>query len=97
VEWLARHTALLALRAEHIVPRLAGTDGGAKYEAIGAHGIAVDWTLGDGSRLHLRANFGGTAEPGIARARGTLLHSEGDCGDGPGLAPWSGLWTLEPA
>jgi malto-oligosyltrehalose trehalohydrolase len=95
-EWLARHSALLALRSEHIVPRLAGMGGGAKYEAIGTHGLAVDWTLGDGSRLHLRANFGAKPEPGIGRAPGAILHSEGDC-EGPGLGAWSGVWSLEPA
>jgi 1,4-alpha-glucan branching enzyme len=95
-EWLARHSALLALRSEHIVPRLAGMGGGAKYEAIGTHGLAVDWTLGDGSRLHLRANFGAKPEPGIGRAPGAILHSEGDC-EGPGLGSWSGVWSLEPA
>ena len=97
LEWLAWHRALLALRATHIVPRLVGGARGARHEAIGAGGIAVDWTLGDGARLRLRANFSAAPEPGIARAPGVILHAEGDCGAGPGLAPWSGLWTLEPA
>ncbi len=97
VQWLGWHRALLALRATQVVPRLAGAGRGARHESIGAGGITVDWTLGDGSRLHLRANFSAAAEPGIARAPGVLLHTEGDCGAGPGLAPWSGLWTLEPA
>jgi hypothetical protein len=57
----------------------------------------VDWTFGDGSVLHLRANFGAEPEPAVAPARGALLHSEGDCGAQGGMPPWGGAWTLESA
>ncbi len=94
-EALTRCRALLALRREHIVPRLEGTARGASFAAEGGGAFAVDWTLGDGSRLHLRANFGaGTAS--LGRAPGTLLYAAGECNDGA-LGPWSGTWTIEPA
>jgi len=95
-EWLARYRALLHLRHELIVPRLAGERHDARFEAAGAHAIAVDWILGDGSRLHLRANFG-PAEEHVRRAAGAIVHTEGDCSASWGLPPWGGIWTLEPA
>ena len=95
-EWLARYSALLALRAAEIVPRLAGDLHAGRFEAIGAGGVAVDWTLGDGSVLHLRANFAG-APANLPRARGAPLHAEGDCSAAGTLPAWGGVWTLEPA
>jgi maltooligosyltrehalose trehalohydrolase len=92
---LVRHRALLALRARCIAPRLADTRCEGHFEAIAATGVAVDWKLGDGSRLHLRANFGAAPLEGIARAPGELLHAEGDCSAAKGLPAWGGIWTLE--
>jgi len=59
--------------------------------------VAVDWTLGDGSRLHLRANFAATPARDAERAPGIVLHSEGEAGGTRGLGAWSGCWTLESA
>ena len=95
-EWLARFTALAKLRAAHIVPRLAGEPRGARFESAAPGAILVDWTLGDQSILHMRANFSGEAAPSLAPAAGDTLHTEGDCGDA-GLGPWSGVWTMETA
>jgi len=92
--WLARTRTLLDIRRMQVVPRLQGRPMRASWESKG-NAVSVDWTLGDGSRLHLRANFGAAAEPGIAMPPGTLLHSEGDTANG--LAAWAGCWTLEAA
>jgi malto-oligosyltrehalose trehalohydrolase len=97
IEWLAFFRALLALRREFIVPLLASKRRAARFEAKGRNGVAVDWTFGDGSVLHLRANFGPDPEPALAPARGALLHSEGDCGVPGGMPPWGGAWNLETA
>jgi len=94
---LARHRALLALRATHVVPRLQGGIRAARHEAIGAGGISVDWTLGDGARLHLRANFSAAREGAMTQAPGVVLHTEGERGAAQGLPPWGGVWSLEPA
>jgi hypothetical protein len=57
----------------------------------------VDWVLGDGARLHLRANFGAARLEGVPRPAGIVLHGEGEPAVDNALAPWSGIWTLEPA
>jgi maltooligosyltrehalose trehalohydrolase len=95
VEWLAFFRAMLALRRAYIVPRLGQKHRAAHFEAMGDRGVAVDWTFGDGTILHLRANFGPDPEPALAPARGALLHSEGDCTVAGGMPPWGGAWNLE--
>jgi maltooligosyltrehalose trehalohydrolase len=96
-ECLARYSALLALRREHIVARLDGTHRGARFDAAPPGGVLVDWTLPDGSTLHLRANFSDESAPEVKPAPGAVLHTEGTCSAGEGLAPWSGVWTMETA
>jgi len=91
---LARFLELLALRREHIVPRLDDTPRVAQFDAVAPGAVLVDWTLADGARLHLRANFSAEAAP-IESAPGTILHAEGSSNGG--LGPWSGTWTLEAA
>ena len=85
-----------ALRAEAIVPRLAKGAAHGRYESAPPGLVVVDWTLGDGSRLHLRANLADSpaASPG---AQGELLHQEGTGLAGGKLGAWSGTWTLEKA
>jgi len=61
-EWLAYVTELLGLRRQHLVPRLARQRGGGRFACEGAL-LRVEWTLGDGGRWRLLANFGsGDAE-----------------------------------
>ena len=96
-EWLALYRTLLALRARHIVPHLEGAACGARFHTPGAAALAVDWTLGDGARLHLRANFDAEPAPELARAPGATLHVEGAAAGERGLGPWSGAWTVEDA
>jgi 1,4-alpha-glucan branching enzyme/maltooligosyltrehalose trehalohydrolase len=94
--WLAFYRDLLAKRARYIVPHLDGKRFGARFEPVGAGGLAVDWTLADGSRLHLRANFSDTGCEAMRGAPGALVHAEGEARDA-GRAPWSGAWSLEAA
>ena len=61
---LAAHTDVLAfyreclqLRASAIVPRLFGIDPSGTFEVERGDVLYVHWTLGDGARLHLTANF----------------------------------------
>ena len=92
-EILAHHRELLALRAREIVPRIAGGAQG-RFSVSSDTGVVVDWTLGDGWRLHLRANLGGEPVPFVAGA-GDRIHMEGSA-PADGLLPgWSGVWTLE--
>ena len=94
--WLARYRALIALRMGYVVPHLGGAGHAGRYAVVGASALAVDWTLADGARLHLRANFSAAATPGIARPPGILLHSEGEACAADELPAWGGAWTLEP-
>ncbi len=93
--WLALYRELLALRARRIVPHLAGRGFRARFETVGAAGLAVDWTLPDGARLHLRANFSGEALDGLVPAPGEALRVAGGDRSAAGWPPWSGAWTLE--
>ena len=92
-EWLGFYRALLRLRRSRIVPRLTRPHRSAAFDAREDVAI-VDWTFGDGSMLHLRANFSALHAPQVPRPPGALLHAEGEC-DERGCAPWSGAWTLE--
>ncbi|MCB4822079.1 malto-oligosyltrehalose trehalohydrolase [Roseicella aerolata] len=59
---LALHRRLLALRREHIIPRLPGAKAlGA--QAIGEKAVLARWRLGDGSLLTIATNLGGEAAP----------------------------------
>lgn len=86
---LDRTRDLLALRARHVVPYLAGTGGGSGRLIKAEDGvIAVDWHL-DGVILGLRANLG---EHGVTlpEAEGEVFHQTGTPG-----APRSSLHTLK--
>jgi maltooligosyltrehalose trehalohydrolase len=101
---LEHHRLLLSIRKRDIVPHIPGRSHAGTFEAVGLTGetlgqtgLAVDWVLGDGARLHLRANFGEGRLEGVARPAGIVLHGEGAPAEGNTLGPWSGIWTLEPA
>jgi len=96
-EWLALYRGLLATRARRIVPHLAGDRFAASHAVHGASGLAVDWALGDGARLHLRANFSGAPADGLPPAPGEILHAQGGAPEGSRWPAWSGRWTLEAA
>ena len=89
---LAHHRELIALRAREIVPRIAKGARG-RFDLAGPAGLNVDWDLGEGSRLHLRANFGDAALAAGTPA-GRSIHVEGEFASGE-LGAWSALWTLE--
>ncbi|HUI98945.1 MAG TPA: malto-oligosyltrehalose trehalohydrolase [Usitatibacter sp.] len=91
--WLALYRELLQVRARRIVPHLAGERFAARFDTHGSAGLAVDWTLPDGARLHLRANFS-EGEARVPRAAGETIHVAGDA-DAQRLAPWSGRWSIE--
>ncbi len=75
--WLALYRELLALRREHIVPRLARMGGHAgRFEVLAGGAVAVSWRLGDGSGLELRLNLGPDAVAVGNHPAGTLLRCE---------------------
>ncbi|AZQ68457.1 malto-oligosyltrehalose trehalohydrolase [Silicimonas algicola] len=78
---------LLHLRHTEIVPRLAGTGGGAGRLLAAADGaLAVDWQL-DGGLLQLRANFA-DAPRELPAVDGTELHKVGELGAPKSAVHW---------
>jgi maltooligosyltrehalose trehalohydrolase len=79
--------ALLRLRHEHLVPRLAGVRGGGRHRCIG-DAFRVEWTLGDGSLWRLDANFGAAPLLVEGLTEGETIHARGvSTDDGELLAP----------
>jgi malto-oligosyltrehalose trehalohydrolase len=102
-EILAWHRRLLALRHRELVPRLAGAPGASgRQRRLGDGAVAVEWRLGDGSRLALAANLAAQPWRGapIAPAGRLLLETpDGAARDAArgALPPWSACWRLAPA
>jgi malto-oligosyltrehalose trehalohydrolase len=92
----ALYRELLRLRRVHIVPRLAGMPASGAFTASGRAGLAVHWTLGDRSRLHLVANLSAVAMESVAHPSGEVIYASGAIRDGA-APPWSVVWTLEAA
>ena len=90
---IARTRMLLALRREHVVPRLIGAGGHAGRVIEAEPGaVSVDWRL-DGATLRMRANLG-DAPRGMARATGTLIFGPAP-GVGDELAPFGVVFYLD--
>lgn len=95
-----RHAALyrhlIALRKQHITPRLAGMQGkSGRYQVLGEKVVQVDWTLGDGSTLSLTANLSAEPFDGVNVWGEDHLWLEGFA-TGSTLEPWSAVFTLKP-
>ncbi|HQR53496.1 MAG TPA: malto-oligosyltrehalose trehalohydrolase [Burkholderiales bacterium] len=93
-QWLALYRQLLALRRAEIVPRLPGMHAGGRWQRLQQHGLAVDWQLGDGSRLHLVCNLSDLPLANVALPRGRLLHAT-HSSSAADIPPWSAAWLLE--
>jgi 1,4-alpha-glucan branching enzyme/maltooligosyltrehalose trehalohydrolase len=99
--WLEYYRSLLSLRRTHVVPRLPGMGGGAKFELIEATGLVVLWRLGDGARLTLLANLGDSSVEGTLCFAGTPFYlSQPDLLEifsTGNMPPWSAAWFIEEA
>ncbi|MBX6392765.1 MAG: malto-oligosyltrehalose trehalohydrolase [Burkholderiales bacterium] len=96
---LALYRQLLALRHRHIVPRLRGITPSGSYVAHERAGLHVQWTLGDGARLELRANLRDTPAEDVTPPVGTPIYcspsvKDPQLRDGR-LPPWSVVWSLQ--
>jgi len=99
-EWLALYRELLALRHRSIVPRLAGMQSGGDFHIEAGGVLRVQWTLGEGSRLHLIANFAATASAPVAMPRGEIVYAQPRSRSRAArrkLAAWCVAFTLEQA
>ena len=90
---LAHTRTLLALRARHLVPRLASGPAHGSGTAVTERAIAVDWTFAEGSTLSVRANLG-DGPVAMPPASGEMIHFEGAAPTGWTLAPWSAVWKV---
>jgi len=96
---LALVRGLIALRHNHLLPRLRGTRGGAKLEILNGV-LRVEWTLGDGVRLRLLAHFDAAPVSVPPRLAGDAIYSDGIAVSGDGslvLAPGAVEVLLVPA
>ena len=100
-EWHALHRELLALRQRVIVPRLAGMLSGGDFRIEDASVLRVQWTLGEGSRLHLVANFTAAASGPLPLPPGQLVYASSSLAEGVAgqcaLPAWTVAYTLEAA
>ena len=97
--WHSFYADLLELRRRFIVPHLSGTNHRGSFSVDGTH-LCVDWSLGDGSKLHLRANFSAVEWEQVPPAAGVVIWADGPAGARWGrnrLQPWSASWTMEAA
>jgi maltooligosyltrehalose trehalohydrolase len=88
------YVELLDVRRRRIVPHLTGMHHAAKFSAEGS-ALAVDWTLGDGSRLYLQANFSGADWTDVPDVPGEVIFPFHAHVSDPILGPWQARWTLE--
>lgn len=94
------YRALLAVRREHIVPKIEGLVGRAAYQVLGSHAVRVDWPFLDGSSLLLLANLGESAVRLEERPQGRVLFQTGmKQGELPmeELPPHSVIWLGKTA
>lgn len=98
--WLKFHRHLLVLRQQEIMPRLPGMRlSDTTVLQIGAHGLRVDWQMGDGSLLILLANLS-AEELDISHCKptGRLIYASFDAmsaSQNDGLMPaWSIVWAI---
>jgi maltooligosyltrehalose trehalohydrolase len=94
--WHALYRELLGLRHQHIAPRLAGMAPSGRFKLGGSDALAVSWTLGDGARLHLFANFGDSTSGAFELPHGHVLYASHPPGGGV-LEPFACLCMLEGA
>lgn len=92
---LEHYRDLITVRKAEVVPRLAGMKGySGEYEVLDDRLIAVRWTLGDGSRLHLVANLREAPAQFAGLGERQTIWVSGDV-NGTTLGEWSAVFSLE--
>jgi 1,4-alpha-glucan branching enzyme len=94
---LYRHCLLL--RHQYIMPRLEQQPASGAFTVDDERVLAVDWALGGGAALHLRANFSAEPSARMQRPRGqAVFESQPLSTDEAGfvqLPPYAVIYTLE--
>lgn len=99
-EWLGFYRQLLKLRRQKIVPHLSSSCvPKAHYEVYKVGGLSAHWEFGDGSRLHLLANFGPEPLNGITPPASQMIYASENVSESAlsqeGLPAWFVAWFLE--
>ena len=98
-QWLDHYRRLLTIRHRDITPLIPSITRGACTQLDSKGAFAVDWSLEDGSTLHLLANLTNDAAPMVGRAAGRVIFATHPSIDQAvaknELAPWSVTWLLE--
>jgi malto-oligosyltrehalose trehalohydrolase len=98
-QWLDHYRRLLVVRQRDIVPRIPDIRFSSCIELESNGAFAVDWTLADGSVLHLLANLSDHPVRVIGRAHGRMIFATHPniraALSRNELAPWSVTWLLE--
>ena len=93
----ALYRELFAIRRRELVPRLHQLPGNAATSSrIAERTFTAQYTLGDGSRLHLFANLGENSVVDVPVLPGRLL-SATDNGNDTIAGPWTVRWSLQLA
>ena len=97
-EWLKFYRQVLALRREHIVPRLSNAARDSAFKITRTSLLHVWWTLMDGATLHARTNFAPKPMPDVDPQPGNPLH-ESDLAIAAGgtWPPYAVAFSLETA
>ncbi len=99
-EWLSFYRQLLALRFQHIVPRLAGACRvTADYELMDNRGLLCRWIFQDGSRLSLLANMSSDSLTALSVPEDAIIFASQNVDESNlkrGTLPgWSVVWFLK--
>ena len=96
-QWHTLYSDLLQARRLHIVPHLASGAHRGRFDVIADSALAVDWAFGDGTGLHLRANFSARDDVRVISAPGECIYSTAGAVSGSMLPAWGAVWTLDTA
>jgi malto-oligosyltrehalose trehalohydrolase len=92
--WLDWYRQVLATRRVEIVPRLAATREGGRYEVVGEGAVIVRWQLGGRSVVVLAANLKAVPALGFPHPEGRVIWQEGEIGEDGVFGPWTIRWSV---
>jgi 1,4-alpha-glucan branching enzyme len=89
---LERYRLLLRIRRDVVVPIISKVEARqCGFHVIGARSLAVHWPTGDGRRLALLANLGGTADK-LQPVPDEVIFTTGSSASDALASPWSTTW-----
>jgi maltooligosyltrehalose trehalohydrolase len=99
ISWLDFYRHLLAIRRREVVPRLQQVSVRlCNSSDAPVPGLLIDWSLADGTLLHLRANLGNQWGGNDLQSGGDIIYSStpeaAQASERGALPPWSVLWSF---